>query len=73
MILDQRPVWQAGQVVEMGAFRQFGLDLLALGEVDRRRKQEIAVENPRRPAGFQEYALAVGAADTVFGHDRVGL
>ena len=48
MLPDENAVRQAGQVVEVDALRQGVLDLLALGDVERARDQQGAIENAHR-------------------------
>ena len=70
LLLDQRAVRQSGEIVEIGALRQFGFRLLARGEIDGGGKHELAVEDARRLRRSQQRALAGALADAILRDGR---
>ena len=66
LILDQRAVRQPGQIVEIGALGELSLGFLALGEIDRCRKRQRAVEYARRPRRLEQGPFVLAMSDMIF-------
>src|SRR3979490_1588888 len=65
-MFDHAPHWQAGEFVVIGRAEQMILKGLLLADLDRARKQQVAVRNTNRPVGGEKDLFGLAAAHGFF-------